>query len=53
MGIQDDDLTLADHAEMWASESGETVPVRGTAEWSAMYERWIDFAFEGFESEVL
>ena len=52
MGIQDDDLSLADHAEMWARENGETVSLQDTVAWNAMYERWIEFAFEDFESEA-
>ena len=39
------ELTLADHAEAWARENGEDVPVRDTPEWQVMYERWIDYAF--------
>ena len=39
------EVTLADHAEAWASENGEDVPERGTKAWKDMYSRWITFAF--------
>jgi len=48
--VKDGDTTLADHAEMWTEENGETVPARDTAEWNVMYKRWIDFAFENIEA---
>ena len=38
-------MTLADHAEAWAKEQGETVPPRNTAMWRELYERWIEYAF--------
>jgi len=31
------DLTLADHAELWAREQGIRVAERGTLEWLKMY----------------
>jgi hypothetical protein len=43
------ELTLAEHAEMWWQERGNIVPVRDTIEWKIMYEKWIEFAFSGFE----
>ena len=41
------DLTLADHAELWAKSQGIRVAERETPEWLEMYERWIDYAFAG------
>ena len=41
-------MTLADHAEAWTKEKGESVPPRDTTEWRAMYERWHSFAFAEF-----
>jgi hypothetical protein len=41
-------MKLADHAEAWSQENGESVPLRGTDEWARMYERWIEFAFADF-----
>lgn len=41
-------LRLCDHAELWWREQGKTVPPEDTPEWDAMYEEWIEFAFEGF-----
>lgn len=43
-----DSMTMLEHAEAWASENGETVPKRDTPEWTAMYERWIEYAFSDF-----
>ena len=42
------DLTLADHAELWARENGLDVPERETAQWAKMYERYIEWAFADF-----
>jgi len=42
-----EDMTCAEHAEAWASENGEKVPVRDSIRWKWMYKRWIDFAFAG------
>lgn len=39
------EMTLADHAEAWARETGKTVPPRKTPEWQALYESWHAFAF--------
>ena len=41
-------MTLADHAEAWWREQGNTVPLRNTAAWTAMYEQWHAFAFADF-----
>lgn len=41
-------LTMADHAEAWQTERGRKVPKRGTPEWQAMYEEWVEFAFQDF-----
>ena len=38
-------IPLALHAEMWWYESGNLIPLRNTAEWTAMYEQWVDYAF--------
>jgi hypothetical protein len=43
--VHSKEKTLADHAEEWAKEKGEEVPVRDSIEWSEMYQRWIEFAF--------
>ena len=42
--------SLADHAEAWWREKDFTVPERGSKEWWAMYEKWIDYAFQQMES---
>ena len=42
------DKTLAEHAEEWWQEKGRKVPKRGTKAWEKMYQKWIDFAFEGW-----
>ena len=42
------ELTLADHAELWWGEQGKVVPEKNTEEWEIMYEKWINWAFEGF-----
>lgn len=42
------EMTLADHAETWWREKGNTVPARNTKEYNSMYEEWIKFAFQGF-----
>ena len=34
------ELTLADHAEAWWREKGNTIPPRDTDEWKKMYETW-------------
>ena len=41
------ELTLAEHAEAWWREQGNTVPERNTNEWREMYEKWVDYAFQG------
>lgn len=43
-----DEMTLGEHAEAWWREQGNEVPERDTTEWSIMYEKWIEYAFEGF-----
>lgn len=40
------ELTLAQHAEAWWNEQGKTVPPSNTPEWEAMYEKWIEYAFQ-------
>jgi hypothetical protein len=45
------EMTLADHAEAWWREKGKTVPPRDTAEWQAMYETWVEWAFFDLHGE--
>ncbi len=40
-----EELTLAQHAELWYAEQGKVVPQRDTSEWDDMYTEWIEFAF--------
>jgi len=47
-----DQMTLADHAEAWTREQGQPVPERDSAEWRAMYEKWIAWAFQDFREGV-
>jgi hypothetical protein len=47
-----DSTPLADIAEVWQRANGREVPPRGTPEWQAMYEAWIDYAFADFREEV-
>ena len=44
--MTNDTVTLADHAESWAKEHGKPIPARNTAEWTKLYELWIDYAFD-------
>jgi hypothetical protein len=39
-------ITLADHAEAWWKEQGNTVPERHTPNWKEMYQKWVAYAFE-------
>lgn len=42
-------MPMADVAESWARKHGIRVPKdRRTKEWKKMYQKWIDYAFEGF-----
>ena len=43
-----DSTSLPDIAEDWAKSEGREVPPRGTPEWQAMYEAWVNYAFAGF-----
>ncbi len=45
------ELTLADHAEAWWREKGNTIPPRGTDEWQKMYETWVEWAFSDLHDE--
>jgi len=45
------ELTLAEHAELWWAEQGNTVPERDTPEWNTMYTEWAEWAFEGFDRQ--
>jgi hypothetical protein len=47
-----DQMTLADHAEAWTREQDQPVPERDSAEWRAMYEKWIAWAFQDFREGV-
>lgn len=40
-----EELSLAEHAEMWCFEQGNPIPDRNTGEWVLMYEKWVGFAF--------
>lgn len=42
-------MSLAEHAEAWWTENGNTVPDENTEEWKIMYELWVKFAFEEFD----
>ena len=42
------DITLAEHAEAWWTEQGNTVPNKETKEYDMMYEKWHTFAFKDF-----
>jgi hypothetical protein len=41
-----ENATLADHAEAWAVETGQSVPDRGSKAWDEFYTRWIVYAFD-------
>jgi hypothetical protein len=41
----DDNMTLAEHAERWWQMQGNDVPQKDSADYTKMYEEWIDFAF--------
>ena len=41
----DEEMTLAEHAEYWWRQEGKEVPPRGTDQWQAMYETWVNWAF--------
>ena len=43
------EMTLADHAEAWHKENGNSIPARDSEEWEVMYQSWIDFAFSDFK----
>jgi len=45
------DLTFQDHAELWAREQDIPIPARNTDAWKNLYERWVDYAFEGIGEE--
>ena len=48
-----DEMTLADHAEAWWKEKGNTVPDKHTIEYNEMYEKWHAFAFSDFADEII
>ena len=45
-----DQMTMSEHAEAWAIETGQAreLPARGTARALQLYNRWHDFAFADF-----
>ena len=45
------ELTLADHAEAWWREKGNTIPPRDSDEWKKMYESWVEWAFSDLHDE--
>ena len=45
MGIQDNNKSLADHADEWGHENKMAVPPQDTPEWDKFYQKWIEFAF--------
>lgn len=48
-----DDWTMAEHAEVWWTEKGNTVPPKDSPEYEEMYADWHEYAFENFpESPV-
>jgi len=44
--MDNQDLTLADHAEAWMKENGHEVPPRKSEEWNELYTQWLDYAFD-------
>lgn len=44
-------MTLADHAEAWWKEQGNTVPPKGSDAYNEMYEKWAKMAFKDFEKK--
>lgn len=47
-----EDMTLAQHAEAWWREQGQTVPPRETKQWDEMYRAWVDYAFADFPTSL-
>ena len=45
------ELTLADHAEAWWLEKGNTIPPRDSDEWKKMYEAWVEWAFSDLRGD--
>jgi hypothetical protein len=37
-------------AESWWQGQGQTIPVRDSQAYTEMYEKWIEFAFEGWDN---
>lgn len=46
--MMSEEMTLAEHAELWWTEQGKEVPPADTPEYQAMYEEWHAFAFMDF-----
>ncbi len=52
-GTFESEMTLQDHAEAWARENNLKVPEdEESEEYTAMYAKWIDFAFADFKGTV-
>ncbi len=47
MGINDDGMSMEEHAMLWWIEKGYTIPSPDSIEWEEMYAEWVDFAFKG------
>lgn len=45
-----EEMTMEEHADAWAKDTMDKPPERGTAQWDAMYEKWIEYAFGEFAS---
>lgn len=45
-------MTLADHAEAWWKEKGNTVPPKGSDAYNEMYKQWAEFAFANMLRET-
>ena len=43
--MNEEEMSLADHAEAWCLEKKYPLPRRGTVEWQKMYKEWIEYAF--------
>lgn len=42
---EEDNLTMAQHAECWWKLQGNEVPPQLSPEYNEMYEKWVEFAF--------
>ena len=48
MAKNPEDMKLWEHAEAWWSEQGKTIPQKNSPAWEAMYQEWVEFAFQDF-----